>query len=295
MARNPYFSHGARSEQALYEDIVIEALKRYGHDMYYLPRSIVEVDSLLKEDILSKYTQALALEAYIENVDGYGGDGSLMSKFGLEIRDQMTVVISRRRWLQAVSRFNTQHNLDRPAEGDLVYFPMGNALMEIKYVDNKSPFYQLKNLPTYKLTLESFEYTAEKLDTGVTEIDKFELLNGSRTNIALTSITGTFSIGETVRQVVSGSKTVIAEVAAFSGTTLSVVSPVASDGSNPVFSVGTITGVSSGATGMIASTENIQALEESDPSAQNKVFEDEAEAVVDFSESNPFGDITLQN
>jgi len=174
MATNPYFSQGVRSEQDLYEDIIIESLKMYGQDIYYLPRDIVNEDRILGEDVQSRFNSSYKVEMYIENVDGFDGEGDLFTKFGVEIRDQATFVISRRRWSQTVQRFDNEITVTRPAEGDLLYIPFSRKLFEITHVEHEQPFYQLQNLPTYKLRCELFEYSGEDFDTDLDAVDDIE-------------------------------------------------------------------------------------------------------------------------
>ena len=124
MATNVYFNQAVRGERNLHEDIVIETIKIGGMDVYYIPREIVEIDTILNEDIISKFTSAFKIEMLLENVDGFEGDGKLLSKFGLEIRDQITLILSVKRWKQCISRYSDVINgASRPREGDLIYFP----------------------------------------------------------------------------------------------------------------------------------------------------------------------------
>jgi hypothetical protein len=174
MARNIYFSEKVRSEQALYEDIVVEALKIYGYDMYYLPRDVMKRDDLLNEDPSSRFNSSYMIEMYVDNVDGFDGQGDLFQKFGVEIRDAVTLTMSRRRWTQAIKRYDNELTTDRPLEGDLIYVPFSRKLFQIMKVEHEAPFYQLTNLPTYKLQCELFEYSGDDFDTGVQVIDQIE-------------------------------------------------------------------------------------------------------------------------
>ena len=175
MPRNVYFSHGTQGEKHLYEDIIIESLRIYGHECYYIPRTIVNENSVFNEEELSKFGEAYMIEMYVDSVDGYEGDGNLLSKFGLEVRNQISFVLSRKRWDNLIGKFgNAPNELIRPNEGDLIYLPLVKGLFEIRYVDGDTPFYQLQNMPTYKLTCELFEYSNEAIDTGVEEIDSIE-------------------------------------------------------------------------------------------------------------------------
>lgn len=174
MATNPYFSQSVRSEQNLFEDIVIESLKLYGQDIYYLPRDIVNEDRILGDDVPSRFNSSYKIEMWIENVDGFDGEGDLFSKFGVEIRDQATFVVSRRRWDQTIQRYDNEITIARPAEGDLLYIPFSSKLFQITHVEHEQPFYQLQNLPTFKLRCELFEYNDEDFDTNVDVIDDIQ-------------------------------------------------------------------------------------------------------------------------
>ena len=141
-----------------------------------MPRKIIQVDEILNEDVASRFDSAFNIEMYVENVDGYEGDGILMSKFGLEIRNQMKLVVSRKRWDASVGVWNAGYNNFRPSEGDLIYMPTVKGVFEIKFVELETPFYQLQNLPVYKITCELFEYSNEDIDTGVAEVDNLQRL-----------------------------------------------------------------------------------------------------------------------
>ena len=178
MPVNHYFQAGKgigdTSEKRLYEDLIIEGLKIYGQDVYYLPRTLVNQDLVLGEDVLSKFDQSYLVEMYIETTDGFAGEQELISKFGLEIRDDTTFVIAKRRWQDQVDNTATLIKDGRPNEGDLIYVPLFNSFFEIQFVEDQQPFFQLGNLPVYKLRATKFEYSSERLDTGVTAIDEAE-------------------------------------------------------------------------------------------------------------------------
>lgn len=175
MAINHYFQSGIpmgrRSEQNLYEDLIIECLKIYGFEAYYIPRKFNNIDKILGEDTISSFEHAYPLEMYMQNVQGFEGDGELMSKFGVEIRDNATFIVARKRWLETVARTgNTVLEL-RPAEGDVVYFPLTKSFFEIRKVDTENPFYQLGKLFVFTLRCELMQYSYEDFNTGVSEID----------------------------------------------------------------------------------------------------------------------------
>ena len=174
MATNLYFSQKVRSEQNLYEDIVIEALKTYGQDVFYLPRDIVYEDTILGDDPVSSFNSSYMLEMYIENTEGFDGEGDLFTRFGVEIRDEATFVVSRRRWADTVARYDNEITVERPAEGDVIYLPLTNKFFQITHVEHEQPFYQLSNLPVFKLRCQLFEYTGEDMDTGIDVLDDLE-------------------------------------------------------------------------------------------------------------------------
>ena len=204
MPRNVYFSQAVKSEQNLYEDLIIESLKIFGQDVYYIPRTLVNRDNIMGEDIGSKFDDAYLIEAYIENVDGFEGAGDLYNKFGLEIRDEATFIISRRQWNSLVGFWNNELEDPKPQEGDLLFMPMSNTFFEIMFVEDEQPFYQLSNLPVFKLQCSLFEYNDEQFETGVSEIDAKEITNAQQTQIDLTVTGGNhFTQGEIVTQVIS--------------------------------------------------------------------------------------------
>ena len=174
MATNLYFNQKVRSEQKLYEDIVIESLKTYGQDVYYLPRDLVNEDKILGDDPVSSFNSSHIIEMYIENTEGFDGEGDLFTRFGVEIRDEATFIVSRRRWSDTIARYDNEITSTRPAEGDLIYLPLSQSMFQITHVEHEQPFYQLSNLPVFKLRCTLFEYTGEDLDTGVDIIDDIE-------------------------------------------------------------------------------------------------------------------------
>ena len=178
MPVNHYFQGGNGigndAEKRLHEDLIIEGLKIYGHDCYYLPRTLVNHDLVLGEDTLSKFDQSYMLEMYVETTEGFAGEQELVSKFGLEIREDTTFVISKRRWQNQVDSLATLIKTGRPNEGDVIFVPLMNSFFEIQFVEDQEPFFQLGNLPVYKLKTTRFEYSSEKFDTGMPEINQAE-------------------------------------------------------------------------------------------------------------------------
>ena len=179
MAINLFFrNYDASNEQNLLHDLIIEAIRIYGEDMYYVSRILNNYDQLLGEDDRSSYGQAIMIEMYIKSVDGFTGDGNFMSKFGLQIRDQVVFSVSQRVFDIEVGVITQQL---RPNEGDLVFFPLNNKCFQIKYVKKQEMFYPMGTLPTWELTCELFEYSNEVMNTGIGEIDKLQ--NEYSTNI----------------------------------------------------------------------------------------------------------------
>ena len=210
MPRNVYFSQAVKSEQNLYEDLIIESLGIYGQDAYYIPRTLVNRDNVLNEDPASKFDDAYLLEMYIENTEGFEGSGDLYSKFGLEIRDEATFIVSRRRWETRVGVFDDNVIDPRPQEGDLIFLPMTNSFFEISYVEDDQPFYQLSNLPVYKMQCSLFEYNDEDFDTGIPELDDKSSQAAYMQSMDITITGGNhFEVGETIEQLLSFDTTAV--------------------------------------------------------------------------------------
>ena len=280
MATNVYFNNFAYArEQDLVEDLTIEAIKIYGHNVKYLPRTRVNTDNLFGEDDLSKFDEAVDVEMYIKNVEGFEGEGDLLSRFGLEVRDQITFTVARKRFDQAITSpkivtevgYNLIHEtgdnnapsrqyltgsqdteammlegndylntINRPQEGDLIYFPMVGKLFEIKFVEHEQIFYQTGRLQTYDVRCELFEYSSERIDTGNTEIDVIE----STYSLDTLGYQFTLEDGSGVAQLEDG------------GTLLQEYR-----------------------------------IETTDSSANNEFFQTQADNILDFSEINPFSEI----
>ena len=175
MALNPYFLQGSSTEQNLVQSLINEQIKMYGVDVYYIPRRYMTKTTVIQEVIESKFEEAIPLEAYVDTFDGYGDNPTLLSKFGIEQTNEITLTISRERFENYISPL-MKNEADvklttRPKEGDLVYFPLGDRLFEIKYVEHEKPFYQLQKNYVYELRCELFRYEDEIIDTGVDEID----------------------------------------------------------------------------------------------------------------------------
>lgn len=155
-------------EQRLIEDLIIESIRIHGLDVWYMPRTLGALDDLLNEDDLPVFNSAYMVEMYVKNVEGFEGDGDFLSKFGLQIRDSMTLTISMRKFTEDVGSYDDQI---RPREGDLIYFPLNRKIFQVKHVEHESIFYQMGALQTYDLRVELFEYSNEVFRTGIAEID----------------------------------------------------------------------------------------------------------------------------
>jgi hypothetical protein len=250
MPTNVYFDTGTKPEQHLYEDLIIEQLQIYGQDVYYIPRKMAGVDNIFGEDNSSSFEDSYLIEMYMETIDGYEGKKDLMSKFGLDIQDDATFVVARRRWEQFVSVDNNIIVSSRPNEGDLIYFPKASKLFEITFVDHDDPFYQVHNLPTYKLKCKTFEYASEAIDTGIAEIDAIEDDN------SLDMLSHQFTLED-------GTGSLALE--------------------NPIEGAAT--------SYIILETYNVATIDEN---SQNDDFELADDNILDFTESNPFGDAGMK-
>ena len=268
MATNPYIKVNTYlPQQDLIEDLIEEAIKFYGNDVKYMPRTVVLEDPLFGEDALSKFENAIDLEMYVRNVEGFDGQGDIFSKFGLDVKDQLVLTVSRRRFEQITTenfldeqgftlRLESANTINptssdymklegntyslsstRPLEGDLVYFPLVNKVFEITFVEHEDLFYQYGRLQTYDLRCEVFDYSSERFETGNTALD-------------LIANTHSFDIRESQL--------------------------VMEDGDLLLFEDG----------GTLILED--QRIEDKTAIANNEFYEKEAESIIDFSESNPF-------
>ena len=277
--------HSLATERSLYQDLIKEAIQIYGHDVYYVNRTTVAIDTILGEDALSKFNNAQPIEMYVEDAEGFGGDKEIISQFGLENRNEITFVVSKERFQELDSQVTledgtdttggailletgtvetsnlstlgdshyilldtTRTDADRPLEGDLVYHPVLAKMFEISFVDHDEPFYQLDNNPVYKLRCKQFEYSSEALDTGIDTIDAIE---------------GTLSEDTRKYQI-----------------TLE----------NEVGSVLLENAADTGYDSYIITEDYVLGDMDTDKTSQNELFDELDDTVLDFSESNPFGD-----
>lgn len=302
MGTNVYFSNGTKNEQYLIEDLIIESLKIYGQDFFYIPRSLMSKDEILGEDRLSQFKTAYPLEMYFENVDSFDGQGQFIQKFGLMVEQSATLVVARRRWEQLVGRHGQTILPHRPCEGDLIYFPLTKGLFEIKFVKHQDPFYQLGKLYVYKLQVELFQYASEKIDTGIEEVDAFETLK-SMTTDTTRSLTGRvikinvtnqgsgYTSIPTVNVIASGGygaqAIAILGEGASAGKIIRV--DVTANGNEYQFAP-TIEFIGGGGSGAQATAIIETDIDKIDSYGDNNKFKVESNSVV-FSSQNPFGEI----
>lgn len=280
MSLNSYFNnYGYSREQDTIEDLILESIKIYGHEVKYIPRTAVKNDSLFGEDILSKFEEAIDIEMYLKSMEGFEGDGQFLSKFGLEIRDQIVLTVSRKRFDQAITSpklmtevgynliFEDGNNnepsrqfltgdaateswtqegddyintLNRPREGDLIYFPMIGKIFEVMYVDDRPVHFQMGRMQSFDLRCELFEYSSEQINTGDSDIDAIE------DNFTLDTLQYQFTL---------------------------------EDG----------TGTINDETGYSLLQEFD--IQDSDASADNSFYQLETDSIIDFSEVNPFSEV----
>ena len=287
MATNPYFNHHGKNtaDQRLTENLLIESIKTYGIDVNYCPRTLVYEDLLLGQDSISEYNSAHTIEMYIKTIDGFEGEGDFVAKFGLQIKDQITFTVSRRRWSELGLVGDGRET--SPKEGDIIYFPMTNALFQVLFVEDESIFYQTGALQTYDLLCEMFTYSDQKLNTGIEEIDKIERLQAYSLDFTMGAGSGDYSVEEIVYQGDSLSEaTVKGEVASWNST-------------SKVLNLINMTGNFSGTVNIIGDTSgasyaitSFNPQESTSASAgDNLAIEQEADSIIDFTEGNPFGSL----
>ena len=166
MPTNFYFNNfGSSQEQNLIEDLVIESIRIYGHEVWYCPRTIDNEEKIFKEDELASFNNAYSIEMYIKNVEGFEGEGDFLSKFGLQIRDRITFTVARRTFTDEVT------GSIRPKEGDMIFFPLTSKGYVVRFVEHEAIFYQMGSLQTYDIVCELFEFNQETFNTGVDIID----------------------------------------------------------------------------------------------------------------------------
>ena len=296
---NVYFTQGTKNEQYLMEDLIIESLRIYGQEVMYIPRTLVSKDEILGEDRLSQFKSAFPIEMYFENVDSFGGQGAFIQKFGLMMEQSATLVVARRRWEQFVGRYGVTTVPTRPNEGDLIYFPLSKGLFEIKFVQHQDPFYQLGKLYVYKLQVELFQYASEAIDTGIPAVDAFESLktfntnttrnpNGQVKTITIVNAGTGYTSAPTVTFTSSSGKgaTATATISAGHITGITITNAGTGYQTPPVLSF-----VGGGGTGAQATCTIEIDIDKTDSFGDNNKFKTQSADVINFDESNPFGEI----
>ena len=312
MATNHYFNHYGTDtpDQKLVENIVIESIKSFGIDVHYMPRTEVNTDSIFGEDRISKFEDARMVEMYIKSIDGFEGDGTFVSNFGLEVRDQITFTIARRRFQEL--NFETGNRDKEPLEGDLIFFPLSDSLFEIKHVQDTNVFYQMGGLQTFDLVCELFEYADEAIDTGIEELDKIEREESFSIKFTLGTGAGTFTIGEQVYQGSTGygNSSIKGEVFDWnSSTSLLTVGNIIGtfdedyqmyqypysitleDDTTLLLEDGSKITFETGASYSITSFDAQSSAANTAATSTNQEIEAAADAIIDFTEGNPFGSL----
>ena len=289
MATNPYFNHHGTNtpENRLIENLMIESIKTYGIDVYYLPRTLNNEDTLLGEDASSSYDSAHTIEMYIKTVDGFEGSGDFISKWGLQIKDQITFTVAKRRWQEL--GLSTDGRAKIPHEGDLIYFPITKALFQILFIEDEAIFYQTGQLQSYDMLCEMFTYSDQTFDTGIDELDAIERSHSYSVDFTMNTGSGNYTVGETVYQGASlAAATVKGEVGSWNSTT-KILNLLNMTGN---FS-GTVNiiGDSSSATYSISSFDAQQSAANTAATSSNVEIEAAADAIIDFTEGNPFGSL----
>jgi hypothetical protein len=292
MAKSQYFTQygGTSNEQTLVQDLVDEQIKLFGQDVYYVPKTML-IDKSMNDVILKKFEDSVLIEMMLINVEGFGGSGAVaMSKFGLRLSDEITYAVSKRRWIEYVK---TQINTvvpDRPNEGDLLYIPMTKNLYEIKFVEREVPFYQLGKNYIFSLTCELVENANNYFDTGNPDIDNYSQEAHVFPVIVKDEGTGEYIIGETVTQTyeVDGEEVIVtAKVADWDEENLKLrltyINGILREDLPLV-------GEDSEASWIVDTFSTIDFQIDNYKNAENLYYEKEADLILDFTETNPFGE-----
>ena len=290
MATNHYFNHHGTDtpEQRLIENLTIESIKTFGIDVYYLPRTLNDEDKLMGEDNTASYNSAYTIEMYIKTVEGFEGQGDFISKFGLQINDQITFTVAKRRFREL--GMTSDGRADIPHEGDLIFFPTTSALFQILFVEDEAIFYQTGKLQSYDMLCEMFTYSDQSFNTGIEEIDKIEREQSYSIEFTLNTGSGNYTIGEQVYQGTSlAAASVKGEVASWNATdkvlklinmngNFSGTSNIIGDDSDASYSITSFDAQTSAANTAATSSTNAE-------------IEAAADAIIDFTEGNPFGSL----
>ena len=284
MATNLYFQNvTSHAQQELINSLTSEVIQIHGMDVFYIPRELVKEDVLLGEDVLNKFSTAYEIEMYMKGTEGFTGEGDLVSKFGLDVRDEVIFTVHK-------DRFELSTDMAKPLEGDLIFLPISKGLFEIKFVEHEQPFYQAGKNYSFDLTCELYQYSEEQLETGITDIDNIEREQSAAIDLVMTAGgSGSFSADEAVYPGTSlANATGKGMVVSWDSTTRALR---VNDTSGTFAASTNVTGEISGAVWSQASAADYQELPTT-PFADNKEFETDGDTILDFSEANPFGEVT---
>ena len=291
MTVNPYFRRNKKGEQTLIESLTTEAIKIHGHDMVYIPRETVKEDFILGEEV-SQFTDANRIEMYMENAEGYEGD-SEMSRFGLDVRESATFIVSRKRFMDVMGHHKDIQKNSRPREGDLLYFDYPSSLFEIKFVEHDNPFYPGGELYSFKLSCEAFKYSNEKVETGETRVDS-EILTTSDYLVGITLGTGngTYTVGEEVYTGTVENKLAYGRVNLYSapvgGTKFMRVNKQEGVFKVDDLLIGLVSGASYTIDGVYKTT--VRATHEDNQDNEQLEVEENSDNIFDFTETDPFSE-----
>ena len=288
MGVNPYFRRTIKNEQELLESLTTEAIKIYGHDMVYLPREKVTEDTILGEQV-SEFTDANRIEMYMENSEGFEGD-SEMSRFGLDVKDSATFVVSRKRFLEVMGHNPEIRKIGRPREGDIIYFDYPYGMFEIKFVKHDNPFYQAGDRYCFKLSCEAFKSSNEKIDTGESELDAaMDVHSSYLQTVVVAAGSGNYIEGEEVYVGTVGNKRAYGRVVSWTSATNTLLVNM-QDGD---FIVGETLVGASGATSRTVSSvgeSTTRAAHEDEQDNEQIQLEQTQDDIFDFTDTDPFSE-----
>lgn len=288
MGVNPYFRRTIKNEQELLESLTTEAIKIYGHDMVYLPREKVTEDTILGEEV-SEFKDANRIEMYMENSEGFEGDQE-MSRFGLDVRESATFVVSRKRFLEVMGHHPEIRKIGRPREGDIIYFDYPYGMFEIKFVEHDNPFYQAGDRYCFKLSCEAFKSSNEKIDTGESELDAaMDVHSSYLKTVVVAAGSGNYIEGEEVYVGTVGNKRAYGRVVSWtSATNTLLVNMQEGD-----FIVGETLVGASGATSRTVSSvgeSTTRAAHQDEQDNEQIQLEQTQDDIFDFSDKDPFSE-----
>lgn len=293
MTVNPYFRRNVQGEQNLLESLTTEAIKIHGHEMVYIPRELVKDDRIFGEEI-SRFKDANRIEMYMENAEGFDGESD-MTRFGLDIRENCTFVVSKRRFLEVMGHNTSIRDLQRPREGDLIYFDYPYNIFEIKYVEHDNPFYPLGQRYSFKLYCEAFKYTQEEIDTGESDMDAIvEAVATYKKRFTLGAGSGTYTKGEELYAGIPSTPHASGFADAYTVTNDDPqIKYLTVNVTKGLFEVGdTVVGKHSGASYTIAAITDTDVRTTNANIQDNEAldFEAKRDDIFDFSENDPFSE-----